>query len=58
LWDPASRLPTDEELIDKFHWLVDPLLGRDRADRIESLIWHFEDHSLLELVSASAGRGA
>jgi 2-methylcitrate dehydratase PrpD len=49
-WDPASRLPADEELVAKFHWLVDPLLGPERAGRIESTIWRFEEHSPVELV--------
>lgn len=27
---------------DKFHWLVDPLLGKDRTDTIIEMVWNFD----------------
>ena len=34
---------TDEQLADKFHGLVDPVLGRERADRIRARVSGLED---------------
>lgn len=36
-WDPAQP-PTEAELRAKFHDLADPLIGRDRADRVEAAV--------------------
>jgi hypothetical protein len=56
-WDPASTLPTDEELREKFHWLVEPVVGTERAAAIEDLIWRFaEEGSPVELVGLCVGR--
>jgi hypothetical protein len=30
---------------EKFHWLVDPVLGEKRADRLIELVWSFEDQA-------------
>ena len=30
---------------EKFHWLVDPVLGRRRADRLIELVWSLDEHS-------------
>ena len=48
-WDPASTLPTDDELREKFHWLVEPVVGAERAEAIEAMIWRFD-------VGGTAGR--
>jgi 2-methylcitrate dehydratase PrpD len=53
-WDPASRLPTDDELVDKYHWLVDPLLGASRASEVESMVWQFEKHGPAELINSTS----
>ena len=36
---PGWNEPRMEE---KFHWLVDPVLGRTRADRLVDLVWSFD----------------
>jgi len=41
-WEPASTLPTDDELSEKFQWLAGPVLGKDRAKGIIEMIWAFE----------------
>jgi len=41
-WEPASTLPTDDELSEKFQWLAGPVLGKDRAAAITEMIWAFE----------------
>jgi 2-methylcitrate dehydratase PrpD len=41
-WDPASSLPTDDELREKFHWLVEPVVGAKQAEAIGDLIWRFD----------------
>ena len=34
----------DEHIMEKkFHWLVDPVLGTDRADRLIELVWSIEE---------------
>jgi 2-methylcitrate dehydratase PrpD len=42
-WEPPDTLPTDHELEAKFHWLVDPVLGRRKCDQLVSTIWTMED---------------
>jgi len=37
-WD-ADESPSDEELIEKFHWLVQPVLPGNRASEVEKMIW-------------------
>ena len=34
-----------ERMEEKFHWLVDPVLGRKRADRLVDLVWSFEEQA-------------
>jgi len=41
-WEPASTLPTDDELSEKCQWLACPVLGKDRAKGISKMIWAFE----------------
>jgi len=41
-WEPPDSLPTDDELEKKFHWLIEPVLGRQRTRRLVSMIWEFE----------------
>ncbi len=41
-WEPVSGLPTDPELIDKFHWLAAPIVGGSKAQEIKALIWRME----------------
>jgi hypothetical protein len=41
---------------EKFHWLVDPVLGRDRADRLVDLVWSFEEQAgVAELIRTTLG---
>ncbi|NRB01219.1 MAG: MmgE/PrpD family protein, partial [Rhodobacteraceae bacterium] len=44
--------PSTEALVDKFHTLVDPLLGRDRAAALADTILTLEDGSLAALDAA------
>jgi 2-methylcitrate dehydratase PrpD len=41
-WDAAGGFPTDAELAAKFLWLVEPILGKDRASTIAETVWDFE----------------
>lgn len=34
---------SSEMLQEKFHWLVDPLVGRPLADKLVDMVWHFEE---------------
>jgi 2-methylcitrate dehydratase PrpD len=43
----------------KFHWLVDPVLGRDRADELIDLVWRFEQQpGVTELISTTLSETA
>ena len=42
-WDPASGLPTDRELEDKFIWLAAPVLGRDTAKAVKNCVMALEE---------------
>jgi 2-methylcitrate dehydratase PrpD len=33
----------EQAMEEKFHWLVDPVLGRDRADELVELVWRFDE---------------
>jgi 2-methylcitrate dehydratase PrpD len=41
-WD-ADNPPSDQELTDKFRWLVKDVLSADRASEIEKIIWQCSD---------------
>jgi 2-methylcitrate dehydratase PrpD len=41
-WEPPDSLPTDEELQEKFHQLVNPVLGKRRGSDLQQLVWNFE----------------
>ena len=46
----------EERMEDKFHWLVDPVLGRDRADKLVEMVWSFERHAgVRELIATATG---
>ena len=50
MWEPPETLPSDSELEEKFHWLVDPVLGQEKTDPLAALIWDLdkmEDLSIL-----------
>ena len=50
MWEPPDTLPSDSELEEKFHWLVDPILGQEKTDPLAALIWDLdkmEDLSIL-----------
>jgi hypothetical protein len=39
----AREVPLDDKrLADKFHDLVDPVLGKDRANKLLESLWDFE----------------
>ena len=48
----------DEKTMEqKFHWLVDPVLGARAADRLIELVWGFEDQEGLDpLLAEVRGR--
>jgi 2-methylcitrate dehydratase PrpD len=49
-WDENS-------MEEKFHWLVDPVLGAGRADRLVYMVWNFEKQSgMEELIGETRGR--
>jgi 2-methylcitrate dehydratase PrpD len=41
-WD-AGNPPSDQELLDKFRWLVQDMLSGDRASKLEKMIWQCPD---------------
>ncbi|MCP4669872.1 MAG: MmgE/PrpD family protein [Desulfobacula sp.] len=47
-WDVHSTLPTNQELENKFLWLVTPVLGQARAKSLVNLIWHFDKENRLD----------
>lgn len=50
-WEPACGLPSDRELVEKFYWLAEPIVGIENARKIESAIWKLEDvDNMQELV--------
>ncbi len=42
LWEPPDSLPSNQELTNKFYWLVEPVLGNAASRQLESLIWRLE----------------
>lgn len=42
MWEPPDTLPSDSELEEKFHWLVDPVLGQEKTDTLAALIWDLD----------------
>lgn len=47
-WDTATVLPTDGELTDKFRWLVEPVLGPEKADALEAAVWALDREKSLD----------
>jgi 2-methylcitrate dehydratase PrpD len=44
----------EQTMEEKFHWLVDPVLGRDRADTLIDMVWSFEEQAgVTELIRAT-----
>jgi 2-methylcitrate dehydratase PrpD len=41
-WESGTDAPTDEELEKKFFWLVKPVLGESKTERLMNMIWQFE----------------
>lgn len=41
-WEPDSDAPTDDELEKKFFWLVKPVLGEGKTERLVKMIWQFD----------------
>jgi len=57
-WDPASGLPTDRELGDKFMWLAAPVLGQDAAEKIRDCVMHFEQETdAARLITLCSSKG-
>jgi 2-methylcitrate dehydratase PrpD len=44
-WEPPDALPPDGELMKKFRWLVDPVLGADGGERLAQTVWGLEGES-------------
>jgi 2-methylcitrate dehydratase PrpD len=42
-WDVMDVHATDDELQDKFHWLVSKHLPQERAHELETLLWQYDD---------------
>jgi 2-methylcitrate dehydratase PrpD len=41
-WEPPDSLPTDNELANKFHSLVEPICGTAVAENIAQTVWQFD----------------
>jgi 2-methylcitrate dehydratase PrpD len=46
-WEPPAP-PTDDELVEKFHWLVGPVLGREQAARLAAAVFRLDGLDTLE----------
>jgi 2-methylcitrate dehydratase PrpD len=56
IWEPPDTLPTDAELEQKFCWLVEPVLGKERTAALAALIWRFEEVAeVCELIGLCRG---
>lgn len=55
-WDPASKLPTDDELAAKFQWLAQPVLGITKAKEVESMVWDFENSGSVHRLIGSCNK--
>ncbi len=50
-WEPPDNLPSDSEIEEKFHGLVDPILGVQQTHQLCSLIWNLDNcHNIQELI--------
>jgi 2-methylcitrate dehydratase PrpD len=50
-WEPPDNLPSDSELEEKFHELVDPILGIQQTHQLCSLIWNLDNcYNIQELI--------
>ncbi len=47
-WDLSTTLPTDQELEDKFLWLVSPVLGKSNAIALKKMVMHFDREKNLD----------
>ncbi len=47
-WDIHTTLPTDQELEDKFLWLVSPVLGKSNATALKNLVMNFNREKNLD----------
>ncbi len=47
-WDLHTTLPTDQELEDKFLWLVSPVLGKSNATALKNLVMDFNREKNLD----------
>lgn len=45
-WDAHISPPSDKELEDKFLWLVVPVLGKAKAEKLITTIWQFEEQDI------------
>ncbi len=55
-WEPPDTLPTDAELEDKFVWLVEPVLGEAKTQKLLTILWNFEAVDNLEEFISSCFR--
>jgi 2-methylcitrate dehydratase PrpD len=50
-WEPPDNLPSDSEIEEKFHGLVDPILGVQQTHQLCSLIWNLDNcYNIQELI--------
>ncbi|UCH90505.1 MAG: MmgE/PrpD family protein [Nitrospirota bacterium] len=58
-WEPPDNLPSDNEIEEKFHWLVEPVLGVQQTRQLCALIWNLDDcRDIRELIRLCVkGRG-
>jgi len=59
-WDLSTTLPTDEDLKEKFMWLVAPVLGEDKAQLLKEMVFNLDDCKsiapLMDLCKGDAGQ--
>lgn len=49
--EPPDNLPSNSEIVEKFHGLVDQILGVQHTRQLCSLIWNLDNcHNIRELI--------
>ncbi len=57
-WSVSADRPTDQDLIEKFQMITEPILGETRASELRDLIWNLEQEPrAARLVDLATARG-
>jgi 2-methylcitrate dehydratase PrpD len=58
LWGVSANRPTDQDLIEKFQWVTEPVLGRTRGQALLDMIWNLElEPKAARLVDLATAKG-